>query len=274
MKRWALFALALPLMGCKTLPGSGSLAEFERSVVFQPLPYDEEERLYDITKYEDAWFTAPDGTRLHGWYAAAEKPRAVVLYCHGNAGNIFGRETVMQFYRDYLKCSILMFDYRGYGKSDGEPSEEGVLADARAARSWLAQRAKVIESEIVLVGNSLGGGVAVDLAAKDGARALVLENTFTSLPDVAARHFKMLPVRWLMHMRLDSAANIASYHGPLLQTHGTADEVIPYDLGTRLFRLANEPKRFIAVKDGRHKDPLTKEYVAALEEFIGGLSGK
>ena len=114
------------------------------------------------------------------------------LFLHGNAGNITHRDDRLLTLRR-LGFSVLMLDYRGYGRSEGSPSEKGVLLDARAARAWLAQRAGVAEQEIVLWGESLGGGVAVDLAAKDGARGLILESTFTSLPDMAAHHYRWLP---------------------------------------------------------------------------------
>jgi hypothetical protein len=141
---------------------------------------------------EDAWFRAPDGVRLNGWYAEAAQPRAVVLYAEGNAGNITGRRWVLGLLRDRLRCSVLVFDYRGYGRSEGSPSIPGILSDARAARRWLAERAGVTEGDIVLVGHSLGGAVAVDLAAHEGTRGLVLESTFSNLADVAERHFGRL----------------------------------------------------------------------------------
>jgi fermentation-respiration switch protein FrsA (DUF1100 family) len=220
---------------------------------------------------EDAWFEATDGVHLHGWFAQAEQPRAVVLYAHGNAGNITSRREVLRFFRDQLRASILVFDYRGYGRSQGSPTEAGILADARGARRWLARREGIAEGDIVLLGQSLGGGVAVDLAARDGARGLILENTFTSLPDVGASYFKLVPVHWLMSMRLDSLARIRDYHGPLLQTHGDADTTVPFELGKRLFEGANEPKQFICVPGGGHNDPPTRDYLVALDRFLDAL---
>jgi fermentation-respiration switch protein FrsA (DUF1100 family) len=174
-----------------------------------------------------------------------------------------------------LGFSVLVFDYRGYGKSEGSPNEKGVLLDARAARAWLAKRTGVAEREIVLWGESLGGGVAVDLAARDGARGLILESTFTSLPDVAAVHFRFLPVRLLMRSRLDSLNLIGQYKGPLLLSHGTADEIIPYALGQQLFAAANEPKESVSFPGGFHNGPPhpeeQPEFQAALERFFNRL---
>jgi uncharacterized protein len=244
---------------------------FEESVIFQPPPRSEGERAEADPSVEDVWFRAADGVRLNGWFAGAERPRAVVLYAGGNAQTIAGNRWLLELFRDKLGCSILIFDYRGYGQSEGTPSERGILDDARAARHWLAERAGVAEADIVLVGHSLGGGVMVDLAARDGARALVLENTFSSLPDVAARHIRFLPVRLLMATRFDSRSKIRDYRGPLLQTHGDADRVIPFDLGRRLFDAANKPKQFVAIPGGGHNDPPTREYLEALDRFLGSL---
>ena len=175
---------------------------------------------------------------------------------------------------DRVGASVLIFDYRGYGRSEGRPSEAGVLADARAARSWLAAREKIAaKTDWCCMGESLGGAVAVDLAAADGARALVLESTFSSLPDVAAHHYPWLPVHWLMRTRLDSRAKIAAYHGPLLESHGRPDTIIPFALGRRLFEAANEPKQFFTIPDRDHNDPRPDEYYDALAKFLAKYGG-
>ena len=255
--------LGLGLAGCQSV---------EQAVVFQPRKYPEGNWQPGRLVHEDAWFKAADGIRLHGWFCPVEKPRAVLLYCHGNAGNLAAWTPVLRMLTEGLGVSVLIFDYRGYGRSEGTPTEAGILADARAARHWLAQRAGVAERAITLLGRSLGGGVAVDLAARDGARGLILENTFTSLPDVAAEHFPLLPARLLLTMRLDSLAKVHAYHGPLLQTHGDADRTIPFCLGEKLFAAANAPKRFVRVHGGDHNDPPTREYSRALDAFLSSLA--
>ena len=268
-----LFVSLWPATGCGTLPSDSNspCLALERSLIFFPQRYPEGEWYPDNLVVEDAWFNAPVGVRLHGWFAQAEHPRAVILYAHGNAGNVTNRTEVLRFFRDHFRASILVFDYRGYGRSEGDPTETGILADARSARRWLAQRAGVPELDIVLLGNSLGGGVAVDLAARDGARGLILENTFTSLPDVGSSYFKIVPVHWLMATRLDSLAKIGAYHGPLLQTHGDADTTVPFELGQRLFKAANEPKQFMRVPDGCHNGPPSHDYLLALDQFLESL---
>jgi fermentation-respiration switch protein FrsA (DUF1100 family) len=243
----------------------------ERSLLFYPRPYPDGNWQPKTITPEDAWFDAPDGVRLHGWFAEAQDPRAVVLFCHGNGGNVASWGWVLRLYRDRLNASVLVFDYRGYGKSEGTPSEAGILADARAARRWLANRTGVSEADIVMAGKSLGGGVAVDLAAKDGARALILESTFTSLPEVATNHLPWLPAQWLMNTRLNSLAQIGNYHGPLLQSHGDTDQTVPYELGRKLFEAANEPKRFVILPGGGHNDLPAREYMQILDEFIASL---
>jgi fermentation-respiration switch protein FrsA (DUF1100 family) len=222
-------------------------------------------------KYSNVGFAAVDGLRIHGWYCRCENPRAFVLYMHGNAGNITHRADVMRLLQGRLRASALIFDYRGYGRSEGKPTVDGILNDARAARRFLANHAKIKESEIVLIGNSLGGAVAVQLAAEQGPRALVLENTFSSLKDVASHHYPALA--WLVSgKRLNSAGQIARYHGPLLQCHGDADRTIPFESGTKLFAAANEPKQFVRIRGGDHNDWLSDEYYSKLDALLDAIN--
>jgi fermentation-respiration switch protein FrsA (DUF1100 family) len=265
-----LTALSGLVGGCAPL--SRCAAAIENSIVFQPQAYPKGDWTPN-PRVEDVWIDSTDGVQLHGWFAEPEHnpPRAVVLFTHGNGGNVTSRRHVVQLFRDRMNAAVLVFDYRGYGRSGGSPTEAGVLEDARAARRWLAARGGVRESDIILVGHSLGGGVAVDLAATDGARGLVLEATFTNLPDVAASHVPFLPVRAVMQARLDSVAKISAYRGPLLQVHNDPDRIVPYDLGRKLHAAANEPKQFITVTGGDHNNYYTPEYVTALDRFLNTL---
>ncbi len=241
----------------------------ENSLIYFPAKFPEGDWVPWGITVEDARFTAADGTKIHGWYVPHEHPRAVVLFCHGNAGNITNRRDILGMLHDRVGVSVLAFDYRGYGKSEGKPDEPGVLSDARAARTWLAQKAGVAENRIVLMGESLGGAVAVDLAMQ-GARALILENTFSSVPDVAAHYYPWLPVRLVMQTRFDSAAKIPSYHGPLFQSHGDRDSIIPLRFAKRLFDAANEPKQFLLVEGGDHNDLRPPQYYDRLKKFLEG----
>ena len=246
---------------------------FEESLIFFPTPYPAGDWTPAGLDVEDAWFTAADGTRLHGWYLEHARPRAVLLIAHGNAGNLSHRADWLDELHNRLQTSVMIFDYRGYGRSEGKPNERGVLADARAARAWLAKRAGVAEPEIVLVGESIGGAVMTVLAGEDGARGLIVENTFSSLPDVAAFHYPWLPVRLAMHSRLDAAGAIKNYGGPLLQFHGDRDAIVPFALGQKVFQAANEPKEFVVLPGGDHNDPRAEVYYRAVDRFLDRLNG-
>ena len=243
----------------------------EESIIFLPSVYPEGDWQPAGLAVEDAWFQAADGTKLHGWYLPHPRARAAVLFCHGNGGNITHRADALHMLNRRVGVSVLMFDYRGYGRSEGKPDEPGILADARAARAWLAARENIRESDIVMMGESLGGAVAVDLAARDGARALVVESAFSSLPDVGAYHYAWLPVRLLARTRLDSLSKIGNYRGPLLQAHGDRDTIVPIEFGRRLFEAANEPKQFLVLPGHNHNDSMPDTYYDALAEFIERL---
>jgi fermentation-respiration switch protein FrsA (DUF1100 family) len=248
---------------------------FEARFIFFPTAYDGGEAWHPLgIEYQDVDFHAADGTRLHGWYFPHPTPRAVVLFAHGNAGNIAGRtEVARRLHR--LGASLLLFDYRGYGRSEGSPHEAGLMQDARAARAQLAKLAGVEEAEIVLMGRSLGGAVVVELAARDGARGLILESTFTNLPDMSAIHYPWLPVRLLLRNRFDSLEKMPDYHGPLLQSHGNADRVVPLGLGRQLFeagpQVEGEGKEFFLIQGGDHNDFPPPAYYEQLDRFLGKL---
>jgi fermentation-respiration switch protein FrsA (DUF1100 family) len=223
-------------------------------------------------EFEDAEFTAADGTRLHGWYVPCDKRRATVLLCHGNAGNVTDRADWVRLLQTDLRVSVLVFDYRGYGKSEGKPNEDGVIADGRAARAWLAEREGIEETEIVLLGRSLGGAVAIALAAEKPPRGLVLESTFSSMTDVAASLFPFLPIRLMLRNRFDSLARIQHYDGPLLASHSERDEVIPFRFGKKLFDAApSEHKKFLVFENAGH-NWCPPEYYAALDAFLDDVS--
>lgn len=243
-------------------------ALFENSLVYFPSRYPDGDWSLQ-PGMEDAWFEAADGTRLHGWYFQVDRPRAVVLFCHGNGASIAWRRGLIDAFRE-LQVSALLWSYRGYGRSEGSPHESGILQDARAARAWLANRSDVSASDIVLWGESLGGAVAVDLA-QEGARGLILEHTFTTMPDVAHWHYPWLPARTMMRNRFNSIEKIGKYRGPLLQFHGNADRVVPYSIGQQLFAAANEPKQFVTIEKGDHNDPRTFAVFEAIDRFLGSL---
>jgi fermentation-respiration switch protein FrsA (DUF1100 family) len=221
-------------------------------------------------RFEDVVFTSEDGTTLHGWYCPAENPRGVVLMAHGNAGHVASRANWLRYLQTKMGLSVFLFDYRGYGQSEGTPTVEGVIQDATAARAKLRELASVKDSEMILMGESLGGAVVTQLAADSAPRALILQSTFSSLRDVAAIHFSHLSVL-VPKKKLDSVNSIASYKGPLLQSHGDADRTIPFSLGEKLFKAANEPKTFVKLEGADHNDWLTDKYLEELNRFLDGL---
>ncbi|QDU87254.1 Alpha/beta hydrolase family protein [Pirellulimonas nuda] len=255
------------LVGCVSLSPPG-VRSIDDAIVYQPAKhYAEAIHPADFVP-EDAFFEADDGVALHGWYCPVASPESIILFAHGNAGNVADRWMVARQLNQHCNASVLLFDYRGYGRSEGTPSEPGLLRDARAARAWLSQRAGVPASDIVLYGQSLGGGVMVDLAANDGARALVLESTFTSLPDVAHDALPLLPTRLLMRNRFDSLKKIQRFHGPTWIAHGDADRVIDIEHGRKLYAAANEPKQFVAVPGQGHNWVPNGMHLAQLRRFL------
>ena len=243
---------------------------FERSLVFVPSKYPKGDWTLPA-HVEDVNFTSSDGTALNGWYFPAEKPKAFCLFSHGNGGNLTNRWDIAEALRTEAACSVFLYDYRGYGKSQGSPSEQGILQDARAARDWLAAREKIPPTQILQIGESLGGGVAVDVASKEGARGLLLIGTFSTLPDAAAHHFSFVPVRWIMRTRLNSIDKIVHYHGPLLQFHWDHDNVVPYALGKRLHAAANQPKMLFTGSGQDHRDPPPYEFYTQVKDWVEKL---
>ncbi|HLE45020.1 MAG TPA: alpha/beta hydrolase [Methylomirabilota bacterium] len=235
-----LTALAL-LTGCDSA--------VERSLIYYPTRRLEATPAEVGLAFEDVRVTAEDGVGLHGWYVPG--PRAVtLLWCHGNAGNISHRLENLRLMRERLGVGVLLFDYRGYGLSEGTPSETGTYLDARAVRGWLARRAP--GAPVVYFGRSLGAAVAARLAAEDPPAALILETPFTS---VRAMANATLPgVGYLFRTRYDTLGLISRIRVPLLILHGDADEVVPFHHGRAVFEAAREPKRFVRIPGARHND--------------------
>jgi fermentation-respiration switch protein FrsA (DUF1100 family) len=244
---------------------------FEERLIFFPSRYPEGDWNPRGLTVEDAEFTADDGVRLHGWFCPVENPRAVVLVSHGNAGNITHRDEEIKLWQRHLGVSIFIYDYRGFGRSEGSPNEAGVYADVRAAYRWLTEQKQIAAEEIVLRGESIGSAVSLQLALEVPHRALIMESPFTSAVAMGQRSFPFLPVRWVMRNRFDSDRKISQYRGPLLITHGTRDSIVPFEMGEALFGLANDPKKFYPVRGADHNDvPFTggAAYFRAIDEFL------
>ena len=220
----------------------------------------------------DVTFLAEDGTTLHGWFFAHNEPEYAILYCHGNGENISHNAGYLSLLRNRLKASVFIFDYRGYGNSEGSPHERGIILDGIAAQNWLAEKMQIKTDEVVIMGRSIGGGVAVAIAEKQGARALVLQNTFAAMWEVAAEKYPWLPVKWIMRNRYPSAQRIQTYPGPLIQIHGTEDRIVAYSQGKKLFAAApTQNKLWIENKGQGHNGPLPNSYFQTLTEFLAQL---
>jgi fermentation-respiration switch protein FrsA (DUF1100 family) len=219
--------------------------------------------------YRDLELATSDGERLHGWFLAAPNARGAVLMSHGNAGNVAGRiphaEALLA-----AGLSVLLFDYRGYGNSTGSPSEEGTYRDAEAAYDWLVGPGGVEPERVALYGESLGAGVALELALRRDVACVVVESAFTSVPALGQRLYPWLPVKLLARIRYDNAAKIGGLAVPVLVIHSPADEIVPFELGRALFERAREPKAFLETEGGHNDGGFLRraEWRRAVGEFV------
>lgn len=220
---------------------------------------------------EEVWLEAPGSPRLHGWFCPAGGGN-LLLFCHGNAGNISHRlDNVLRLVRAGL--GVFIFDYRGYGRSEGRPSEEGIYADALTAYDWAQARAAADGGRLVVFGRSLGGAAAVHLAARRRPAGVILESTFTNLADMARRHFPLPLPASLLAGRFDSLGRIGEMSCPLLVIHGDRDEIVPLELGRRLYEAAPRPKEWLALAGAGHNDTYLvggPAYFERLARFAAG----
>ncbi len=224
--------------------------------------------------YTTVTFPAADGTTLAGWYVPADDTRGVILFCHGNGGNIsYLLESIMQYNR--LGFDVFLFDYRGYGASSGKPSERGTYLDAEGAWRYLSEERKIAPSKIILIGRSLGGAVAAWLAQQVTPRALVVESAFTSVPDIAAGAYRFLPARLLCRFRYCTGEYLRHVHCPVLIVHSPSDEIIPFSHGRHLFEAAQTQKEFLEIVGG-HNDAFSYSnsvYELGLTAFLSKHPG-
>ena len=232
-----------------------------------------------IPKVEDCYFETNDGLRLHGWFCAPHRKtggalapvqtKTLLLWFHGNAGNITDRYDMIRGTME-LPVKVLIIDYRGYGKSEGEPTEGGLYLDARAAWDYLTNTRGIPAERVIVFGKSLGGALAIDLASQVKPAGLIVQSSFTSAADMAASVLPFFPTLFL-HTKMDSIHKIASVNCPKLFIHSPADEVVPYRLGRRLYEAAPEPKEFYEVKGAPHNSTYIvggKPYFDQLGRFI------
>lgn len=230
--------------------------------------------------FEDVRFTSADGVTLHGWFVPGGDGATLVLL-HGNAGNISGRLRRLADLHRWLDMNVFIFDYRGYGQSEGRPSEKGTYLDAEAALDYLATRADVDQDRIVLFGHSLGTAIAVETAVRREVHAMLLEAPFTSISAMASHGYPFVPgIGRILRTKYDSLSKIRDIGAPLLVIHGDGDATIPVRMGREIFDAATEPKRFLVIAGADHDDAdvvggaTYYEAIAAfLEDAAGGQAG-
>jgi len=246
---------------------------FEHHQVYQPFAALEANGDALGRPFEEVHFSASDGVKLHGWFfpAGTNSHRAdlAVLICHGNGGNISHR---LGFCEVMLETgvNVFVFDYRGYGRSEGRPSEQGTYRDAQAAHQWLRQKDF---TNIVAYGESLGAGVVAELALRESLAGAVLQSSFTSIPNIGAELFPWLPVRWISTIKYDTRSKLPRLKIPVLVMHSRADMLIPFTHGEENFAAANEPKMFWELK-GDHNDFLEVDrarFLEGMEKFLSVL---
>lgn len=220
-------------------------------------------------KYEDVNFKTDDGKLLNGWFVPAKDAKVTVLYCHGNAGNIYHRLHKVKFFHE-MGVNFFIFDYRGYGKSTGNPSEKGLYKDAQAAYDYIISRSDVDKNKIVVYGKSLGGPVAADLCLHKKASALILEGSFASVALRAQQLYPFLPMKLLITQKYDAMDKVKNIHIPKLIAHGRRDEVISFRHGEILFGVAAEPKQFLPFDGGHNDDTYVTSvaYKEVLQKFL------
>jgi fermentation-respiration switch protein FrsA (DUF1100 family) len=219
--------------------------------------------------YEAVTLQTDDGLRLSAWFIPHPAPRATLLFFHGNAGNLSHRLESIRLFHD-LGLAVFIIDYRGYGQSEGSPSEAGTYRDAAAAWDYLVTKRHIAPQEIVIFGRSLGAAIAAELASRTRPAALIIESAFTSVPNMAARIYPWLPVRWLSRYHYDTQTALESLTCPVLIIHSREDDIIPYAEGEQLFTHAREPKQFLELHGG-HSDGFLvsrEAYTQGIDDFL------
>jgi fermentation-respiration switch protein FrsA (DUF1100 family) len=219
--------------------------------------------------YQSVFFTTEDGVKLHGWFLPVQQSRKTLLFFHGNAGNISHRLTSLAVFND-LDLNILIFDYRGYGSSAGKPSEQGLYRDAQAALDYLQKNRGISLQETIFFGRSLGGAVATWLAARHPPQAVIIESSFTSIPDLAAELYPFIPVRLLTRLRYDTRSHLKAFCRPILIIHSVNDEIVPFTHGQRLFQTAQGAKQFLPIEGDHNSGYLTsgQKYMETIKTFL------
>lgn len=242
---------------------------FERKSIFYPT------KRIDLTpdiiglKYEDLYFDTTDAVKLNGWWIPAKNPRATLLFCHGNAGNIGDRVELIGLFNE-LNLNVFIFDYRGFGKSAGSPNESGTYLDAMGTYNYVKEAKDVTEDRVIIFGKSIGGNIAIDLATKAKAALLISDSAFTSTVAMCKEVYPFLPAKLIVTQRYDALSKIGEVDMPKLIIHSKDDEIVPFHHGEELYRNAGEPKEFF-VMEGLHNDAIStfrSKYKKGIKDFL------
>lgn len=258
----------------------GFISFIEKQYIFHPNKgiYSTPEDLG--LKYDDIMFTTEDGLKLNGWFvpgkmdSQTKQSMYTLLWFHGNAGNISHRIENIEMLYDRLPVNIFIFDYRQYGKSEGNISEQGTYIDAKAALKYLHSRKDIDHKKIIFFGRSLGSAVAVDLAIKEKCRALILESPFSSIKEMTKSLYPFLPISYFVRTKYDTLSKIRDIKVPVLIIHGEKDDLVPIEQGRKLYETANEPKEFYTIPEANHNDTYIaggEKYFDVIRRFVSNL---
>lgn len=248
------------------------LVMFESKLVYPVPPRSTVENV--PADVESVRFESADGTKIHGWFQQRPSAGQALIYFHGNGEDVDGCWDEIAELAESLEVSAFVFDYRGYGLSEGKPHQVGIVADGIAAMQWVTQKTGLPPGQIILVGRSIGSGVAAQVAAVHPPRALVMLSGFTSLVDVAASKYPIFPVRWVMRNRYDSVSALSNAAFPVLQVHGAFDQIIPIEFGRRLFeKIPTTHKHFYEMPERGHNNFGWPDYLQELKQFLDDVQG-
>jgi len=243
---------------------------FQRHLMYMPMTDIQAPGAYGLHDFANLRLTSKDGTHLLAWYHKAKPGYPTIVYFHGNGGNLANRASYFRLLSE-AGFGVFGLDYRGYGASEGSPSEEGFYQDAHAAMDYVRGTLSLAANQIIIYGESIGTGVAVQIASEYPSAALILQSPFTSLEAIAWDNYPWLPVHLLLKDRFDSLSKIANVHMPLLFFHGEQDNIVPIAAGKTLFAHALEPKEAVYYSDSGHNnlnnELLTKEVIAFCNKY-------
>jgi fermentation-respiration switch protein FrsA (DUF1100 family) len=273
LNRMALRPGTLRFFAIATFFFLSAACRMEDQFIFQPSSIVELTPREVGLKFDDVNFSTRDGTRLNGWFIPHHQARSTLVWFHGNAGNIGHRVENIKLLHDKVRVNVFIFDYRGYGRSEGRASEEGTYLDGEAALELVFKKFGIDRKRTVLFGRSLGAAVATEMANRFDSQALILESPFVSIREMARVIFPFLPIGSLLKTRYDVREKIRKIKTPLLVLHGDRDEVVPFTHGRMVFEAAPEPKKFFAIAGAGHNDTYLiggESYFQQLRMFIDG----